>query len=216
MSPPSADTWVMEGTHLAGIGLRHGGRFVDQFHPYLSVLDKARGASPQYERITGGDAVHPGPPGQALMAAAILRGLAFPALVAAALIFGCLDMLRTTATQAYVYDVVQSARAANGLALTNMGGHLLGTLAGIVAGLTLERSGAVAAFLLVALAAAVGAASLLLSAAPPVKPVARPARAGPNLARAAQGGATGYGIQKARPNPRKPGRQNRPTHPHAG
>jgi MFS family permease len=121
-----------------------------------------------------------------LAAGGALAGLlAFPALVAAALIFGGLDMLRTTATQAYVYDVVQSDRAANGLALTNMGGHLFGALAGLVAGFALERSGGAAAFGLVALAAAVGATSLLLSRSPAVEPVVRPDRARPNLARAA-------------------------------
>jgi hypothetical protein len=62
---------------------KNGGLYVDQFHPYLAVVDKARGAAPKYERITGGDAVHPGPPGQALMAASILRGLHFPTLVSA-------------------------------------------------------------------------------------------------------------------------------------
>jgi lysophospholipase L1-like esterase len=62
---------------------KNGGLFVDQFHPYLAVLDKARAAAPKYERITAGDAVHPGPPGQALMAYAILRGLHFPARVSA-------------------------------------------------------------------------------------------------------------------------------------
>jgi lysophospholipase L1-like esterase len=64
------------------IAKKNGGLYVDQFHPYLSVLDKARGASDKYERITAGDAVHPGPPGQALMAASILKGLNFPTLVA--------------------------------------------------------------------------------------------------------------------------------------
>lgn len=63
---------------------KNGGLFVDQFHPYLSVLDSARSKGPKYERITGGDAVHPGPPGQALMAASILKGLSFPSLVSAA------------------------------------------------------------------------------------------------------------------------------------
>ena len=63
---------------------KNGGLFVDQFHPYLAVLDGARGKGPKYERITGGDAVHPGPPGQALMAASILKGLSFPALVSSA------------------------------------------------------------------------------------------------------------------------------------
>jgi hypothetical protein len=38
----------------------------------------------QYKRITGGDAVHPGPAGQSLMAASILKGLHFPKLVASA------------------------------------------------------------------------------------------------------------------------------------
>lgn len=60
------------------IAAKNGGLFVDQFHPYLAVLDKARAAGPKYERITAGDAVHPGPPGQALMAFAILQGLHFP------------------------------------------------------------------------------------------------------------------------------------------
>ena len=60
---------------------KNGGLFVDQFHPYLSVLDAARAKGPKYDRITAGDAVHPGPPGQALMAASILKGLSFPTLV---------------------------------------------------------------------------------------------------------------------------------------
>ena len=58
--------------------------FVDQFHPYLAALDGARGKGPTYARITAGDAVHPGPPGQALMAASILKGLHFPSLVSSA------------------------------------------------------------------------------------------------------------------------------------
>ena len=66
------------------IAEKNGGLFVDQFHPYLTVLDQARGKSPKYDRITAGDAVHPGPPGQALMAASILKGLSFPALVSSA------------------------------------------------------------------------------------------------------------------------------------
>ena len=60
---------------------KNEGLFVDQFHPYLAALDGARGKGPKYDRITGGDAVHPGPPGQALMAASILKGLSFPSLV---------------------------------------------------------------------------------------------------------------------------------------
>jgi lysophospholipase L1-like esterase len=63
---------------------KNGGLFVDQFHPYLAALDRARGQNAKYDRITGGDAVHPGPPGQALMAASILKGLNFPSLVSSA------------------------------------------------------------------------------------------------------------------------------------
>jgi lysophospholipase L1-like esterase len=66
---------------VKAIADKNGGRFVDQFHPYLAVLDKARGAREKYERITAGDTVHPGPPGQALMAASILQGLQLPKLV---------------------------------------------------------------------------------------------------------------------------------------
>lgn len=63
------------------IAEKNGGLFVDQFHPYLAVLDKARAQGPKYDRITAGDAVHPGAPGQALMAASILKGLNFPSQV---------------------------------------------------------------------------------------------------------------------------------------
>lgn len=57
--------------------------FVDQFHPFVAAMDKARAEQPT-NRIGGGDAVHPGPPGQAIMAWAILKGLDFPKLVSAA------------------------------------------------------------------------------------------------------------------------------------
>jgi lysophospholipase L1-like esterase len=62
---------------VAEIAKKNDGLFVDQFHPYLAVIEKAR-ATDEKIRITGGDAVHPGPPGQALMAASILKGLHFP------------------------------------------------------------------------------------------------------------------------------------------
>jgi lysophospholipase L1-like esterase len=62
------------------IAEKNGGIFVDQFHPYWAVIHKAREKG-EKGRITGGDAVHPGPPGQSLMAASILKGLGFPPLV---------------------------------------------------------------------------------------------------------------------------------------
>jgi lysophospholipase L1-like esterase len=64
------------------IAKKNDGLFVDQFHPYLKVLDKARAEQDPYKRITAGDAVHPGPAGQSLMAASILKGLSLPKLVA--------------------------------------------------------------------------------------------------------------------------------------
>jgi lysophospholipase L1-like esterase len=64
------------------VAQKNDGVFVDQFHPYLAVLNKARGETDKYNRITAGDAVHPGFPGQSLMAASILKGLSFPKLVA--------------------------------------------------------------------------------------------------------------------------------------
>jgi hypothetical protein len=56
--------------------------FVDQFHPYLEFIDKARPTMPTV-RVGGGDQVHPGQAGQTLMAATILKGMSFPPLVAA-------------------------------------------------------------------------------------------------------------------------------------
>jgi lysophospholipase L1-like esterase len=64
------------------IAEKNGGLFVDQFHPYQTVLDKARSAKSK-DMVGAGDAVHPGGAGQALMAASILKGLHFPTLVSA-------------------------------------------------------------------------------------------------------------------------------------
>lgn len=57
--------------------------FIDQFHPFVAVQDRARAVDPK-NRIGGGDAIHPGPPGQALMAWSILKGMGFPPVVASA------------------------------------------------------------------------------------------------------------------------------------
>jgi lysophospholipase L1-like esterase len=66
---------------------KNGGVFVDQFHPYLAVLAKARATDPKNVDITvneksRGDAVHPGAPGQVVMAASILKRLDFQRLIA--------------------------------------------------------------------------------------------------------------------------------------
>jgi len=62
------------------IAQKNQGLFVDQFHPFVAAIDKARAENPK-SRIGGGDPVHPGPPGQAIMAWSILKGLNFPTLV---------------------------------------------------------------------------------------------------------------------------------------
>jgi lysophospholipase L1-like esterase len=64
------------------VAVENDGLFVDQFHPCVAVEDKARAAKPS-NRMGGGDAVHFGPPGQVVMASAILKGMSFPTLVAA-------------------------------------------------------------------------------------------------------------------------------------
>jgi len=67
---------------VAKVAAENGGIFVDQFHPCVAVEDRARAAKPS-NRMGGGDAVHFGPPGHAVMASAILKGMSFPTLVAA-------------------------------------------------------------------------------------------------------------------------------------
>jgi lysophospholipase L1-like esterase len=62
---------------VAGIAKANDGLFVDQFTPYLNVMNKARETNEKII-VTEGDAVHPGPAGQSLMAASILKGMHFP------------------------------------------------------------------------------------------------------------------------------------------
>jgi lysophospholipase L1-like esterase len=64
------------------IAEKNRGLFIDQFHPFIDIQNIARATNPR-NRIfgEGADPVHPGPPGQALMARAILKGMHFPTLV---------------------------------------------------------------------------------------------------------------------------------------
>jgi lysophospholipase L1-like esterase len=80
------------------IAARNKGMFVDQFHPYLAVLARARSTDPNNIKVTGGDWVHPGPPGQIVMAAAILKALDFQRLVSRVVIDG--DKVETENCQA--------------------------------------------------------------------------------------------------------------------
>ncbi len=68
--------------------------FIDQLHPFITLIDKARAEDPK-NRIGGGDVVHPGSAGQAIMAASILRGMDFPTLVTSIEIDGSSGVLLT-------------------------------------------------------------------------------------------------------------------------
>lgn len=65
---------------LREVADRSGATFVDQFARYLAVMLSSPGT------IGGGDAIHPGPPGQLIMAWAILKDLGATPLVATATI----------------------------------------------------------------------------------------------------------------------------------
>jgi len=68
---------------LKEVAAKSGAFFVDQFDPFMKILLRERSAnSPSF--IGGGDAVHPGPVGQTLMAWAVLKGLGASALVSRA------------------------------------------------------------------------------------------------------------------------------------
>jgi lysophospholipase L1-like esterase len=68
---------------LRDLAARAHSSFVDQFDPYMSILLRERAGNPQ-GFIGGGDAVHPGPVGQTVMAWAVLKGLGASALVSRA------------------------------------------------------------------------------------------------------------------------------------
>ena len=131
--------------------------------------------------------------GVALVLAAVLGSgvLLLPVVLGAALAVGLLDTVRTSATQAYAYDLAPAADAARGLAFVNLGAQLLGTLGGLAGGYTLERFGAPATFALIAGVLAIGAA-LPMVAAP----------ASGESARSAEDGAEGTPeVRAARPRP---------------
>lgn len=68
---------------LKEVAAKRNALFVDQFDPYMNLMLRERSASPT-AFIGGGDAVHPGPAGQTLMAWAVLKGLGAGAAVSRA------------------------------------------------------------------------------------------------------------------------------------
>jgi len=65
---------------LKEVAAKEGAIFVDQFDPYMAMLERERADHPN-DFVGGGDAVHPGPIGHTVMAWAILKALNAPALV---------------------------------------------------------------------------------------------------------------------------------------
>jgi MFS family permease len=92
--------------------------------------------------------------------------LTTPVLIGVSLLYGAMDTVRMSATQSYAYELVRSARATSGMALTNLGNQLLSTLGGLAGGFVLDRFGTAATFGMTALAVTVAAIALLLTASP--------------------------------------------------
>jgi hypothetical protein len=68
---------------LKEVASKSGSVFVDQFDPFMTILLRERAANPP-NFVGGGDAVHPGPIGQTLMAWAVLKGLGAQPMVSRA------------------------------------------------------------------------------------------------------------------------------------
>ncbi len=68
---------------MKSVAATNNGLFVDLFHPYAQMMEKACAANPT-NKVGGGNTIHPGSPGHALMAYAILKSMNFPSLVSAA------------------------------------------------------------------------------------------------------------------------------------
>jgi lysophospholipase L1-like esterase len=65
---------------LKDVAAKTGSVFVEQFDPFMTILLRERAGNPDH-LIGGGDAVHPGPVGQTIMAWAVLKGLGGDSLV---------------------------------------------------------------------------------------------------------------------------------------
>ena len=68
---------------IKDVAAQTGAAYVDQFQPFMDLMLAARAKDPK-AFIGGGDAVHPGPSGQLLMAWAVLKGLGATAPVSSA------------------------------------------------------------------------------------------------------------------------------------
>jgi MFS family permease len=93
-------------------------------------------------------------------------------LIGVSVLFGIVDTVRMSATQAYAFDLVRASRATSGMALTNLGGQLLGMVGGLAGGYTLATFGGPATFGMVAAAMCVAACAPYLHMPAPAPEVA--------------------------------------------
>ncbi|MCC7370925.1 MAG: MFS transporter [Chloroflexi bacterium] len=100
--------------------------------------------------------------------------LSAPMLILMSALFGIVDTVRMSASQAYAYDLVRSTRATSGMALSNLGGQLFSMLGGLAGGYALAGLGGPVTLAGVAVAVLVAIAALYLGgAAAPVEKVVR-------------------------------------------
>ncbi len=106
--------------------------------------------------------------GVALVAALmVLAGaLAVPAILVLSFVFGTIDSARIVATQAYAYDLVGPENATGGLALSNLGSALFGSVGALLGGLLIGWGGLGSGFGVAAVAWLVGALLLGRRTAP--------------------------------------------------
>jgi MFS family permease len=99
------------------------------------------------------------------LGAAALAGsgrLDLAALLILSLVLGLFDTIRGTASQSYAFDLAGFEGATNAIALSNLGAFLLSFVGSIVAGITIEQSGAATAFVLAAAMSAAAGSILAL------------------------------------------------------
>jgi MFS family permease len=123
-----------------------------------------------------------------------------PILVGVSLLYGALDTVRMSATQAYAFELVRSSRATSGMALMNLGTQILSLIGGLIGGYTLEQFGSPATFGLIGLALLVATVAPMLQAGParPARPIGPRDRAGrPAPAASEPGRRPGVDLRRA-------------------
>jgi MFS family permease len=142
-----------------------GATFAARFAPSLVLGIPLGGLVDRFDRRTTLVAVLLAGALPALGAAALAASgrLDLAALLILSVVLGLFDTIRGTASQSYAFDLAGFDGATNAIALGNLGAFLLGFVGSIVAGITIERSGAATAFVLAAAMSAVAGSILALA-----------------------------------------------------